>query len=158
MHSVGIGQRGDSDRAGTASATVVLSYDRRHRRIVQGRPTIYTERASFVNLVKAVNARDRKKALKYASPSTVNSLWESHAYYPQTVKAMECVGITDLWERAQSFSVPVNLGQRACRTVFTYRSSTGRMKTMEPYVVMGHANAGWTSFKGLNQIWVFRTA
>lgn len=154
VHSVAIGQRGDSDRWGTASATVPLKYDSRSRKILSGRPTIYTERADFVNLVKAVNARDRKKALTYATASTVSDIFSMLKYWPYPIRAMECIGVNDLRERAQSFSVPMDARNRACRTVFTFKSSSGRVKTMEPYIIMGPANAGRTSFKGLKLTWL----
>ncbi len=154
VHSVGIGQRGDSDRWGTASATVTLKYDSRHRQIVQSKPTLYTERPAFVSLVKAVNARDRKKALKYATASTVDDMFTMVKYWPYPIKAMECIGVNDVWERAQSLSVSMDAGQRACRAVFTFKSASGRVKTTDPYIIMGPANAGRTTFKGLRVTWL----
>ncbi len=147
VHAVAIGQPGDSDQWGTASSTVVFHYNTRQRKIVQSRAKIYTERADFLGLISAVNAHDRKRALRYGTSSMVATLFSIRAWSSSSLVPRECDGFNDLWDDDRDRSL-VDIGQRACHLQFNIAEAHYSPLYEDEWIVMNPTNSSWTSFKG----------
>ncbi|MEL4544553.1 hypothetical protein AAEX63_02020 [Luteococcus sp. H138] len=142
IHAIAVGQPDDSDLWGTQSATIKINWSKKKRKLVGSKPAYYNEWRTFKALASAIRAKNRKAALRYATPSTVDELLGLQRWGGK-LTTYSCHGMN--WTMTESLPWDlIDIGTRGCVVGRAYPDGADGGGFM---VRFEHSNAAWTSFE-----------